>query len=124
MAAATWKLSGFLSAETAEASTICKMMKLAVACGFRKVIFKCDCAKVIRMIQEGGEDERSYLGNFIHEILFMQNQFEECRFCFSHRECNTVAHNLARLALSEPNNFWVEEVPIQIWDMYHLEVLI
>jgi hypothetical protein len=57
----------------------------------------------------------TYIGNLVHEIRQQARSFDFCSFKPVNRKGNTVAHNLAQLALSsEPNKVWLEDTPPQI----------
>ena len=104
LAAATWRSPGFDNALLAEASVLYNSMKFAVDCGFWRIVFEGDSEKLMKMIQNGSSEDRSYLGAYIKAIQTLQSSFDICRFLFIHREANITAHNLAQFAHSINNS--------------------
>lgn len=122
MAAATWKRQGYDSAITAEAFSILSVMQLAIDYGFRRMVFENDCEKLIQILKKEKMDDRTCLGLLVCEIHKLSRIFEICRFNFTSRNSNNVAHNIAQLAHSEPNLIWMEEVPNSIYEMYFRKI--
>jgi len=89
-------------------------MRLAIDCGFKRVVFEGDNEKVFTLVQNDISDIRSYLGRILSEIQKLQSQIDTCRFSIIPRTANSVAHNLAHLAHYDPNRIWIEEVPYSI----------
>jgi hypothetical protein len=91
MAAKTWKIDSFECTTTAEACTLLNTMKLALDCGFRKVIFESDNEKVIRSLDLGDGDNITYLGCMVREMHSLSLDFDFYRFSFKHRSCKRIA---------------------------------
>jgi hypothetical protein len=124
LAAATWEVPGYNEPALAEAFALYKAVLFAIECGFQKVIFECDCAHIISLINKDYTNPRSYLGNFVRGILGNKDRFCSSSFSSIRREANKVAHNLAALAHQEPNRIWFNEthpsiVPFLIMDLIH-----
>lgn len=118
MAAATWSLDGSDDPLMTEAFALLTTMRLAIDCGFRKIIFEGDNERVILMARNGKLHNKTYLGSIIEEIQSLQRAFDICNFNFSHKSSNKVTHKLAQMAHSEQNHVWLEEVPNTILDVY------
>jgi len=123
MVAATWRLPGLDDIMMAEAGALLATVRLVMDCGFRRVVFEGDNESLIRRIQNGKIDDRSYLGSFIMEIQSLQYYFDKCQFSFIPRCCNKVADSLAHLAHTDPNKVWIEEVPIVVHDVYFHDLI-
>jgi hypothetical protein len=119
MAAATWRLKGSDEAITAEAFALLLTVRLARDCGF-----EADNERVIKLVQNEKIENRSYLGKILDEIRVLQSSFDTCQFRFISRKYNNVAHNMAHLAHSCPDRVWIEEVPLDVQDMYYHDILI
>jgi len=116
--AATWSRHGFEDVLTAEAFGLYAGVVLALCSGFHNVIFENDNKSVIEKIQRKGFEDRTYMGSIVSEIWTLIGQFVNCRFCFTHRQGNQVAHAMAQFAHSEPNKVWRESVPIPAQNVY------
>jgi len=53
----------------------------------------------------------------------LKTSFAYCLFTFAPREGKKVAHKLAQLAHSEPNKFWMDEVPYSIIEVYFHDLI-
>lgn len=123
MAAATWKVPGSENAMLAEAFGLLKSMTMARECGFRKVVFEGDNETIWKMVRKSNTEDRTYLGSVILEIQRIQLEFDICQFMFTHRENNVPAHQLAQLAISDPDNVWIEDIPPSINEVYFQDLL-
>ncbi|XP_065620941.1 uncharacterized protein LOC136063873 [Quercus suber] len=88
-------------------------LSFALDVGVKRAILEGDSLSVIKGLME---EERMLvpLGLLIKDAKRLSHNFDE--FCYSHtkRECNALAHNLARYAVSIPDFLvWMEEVPSQ-----------
>jgi len=118
MVSAEWEMSGYGDAQLAEAYALLQTVRLAIDCGFKRMVFEGDNEKVFNLVQNDISDIRSYLGRILNEIQKLQSQIDTCRFSVISRAANSVAHNLAHLAHSDPNRIWIEEVPYSTQEVY------
>lgn len=98
-------------------------LRFALDCGFRRTLFEGDNEKIFKRIQNVENEDRLYFGFLIKEIQILQSRFNTCQCNFIHREANSTAHSMARLAHSSPNRVWIEEVPSEILDVYCKDLL-
>jgi len=76
LAAATWRLHGSNKVIIAEALALLFTIRLALDCGFRRMVFEANNQRVIRLVQnEKEEEDRSYLGQIISVIRKLQSRF-------------------------------------------------
>jgi hypothetical protein len=121
--AATWSRNGIEDAFVAEAFALYAAMVLALSYGYTQMIFEGDCKVVIDKLKKKSANDRSYLGSFLKEIWNLIGYFEICKFQFTPRNCNQVAHSLTSLAHVETNNIWWAEVPSPVQAMYFSDII-
>lgn len=68
MVSAMWEMYGFNCATTTEVYEIFMAIKLAVECGFMKVIMESDSEKVINLLKEDTKKDITYLHNLVLAI--------------------------------------------------------
>lgn len=111
MCAATEAVPGLISIYTAEARAILFGLEVCKKECFRKVEVESDALNVIKSI-EGGDWELSQEGPIFDEIQLIASQFEEIHWKKIPRQCNTVAHALAKAAIPVVGPmFWKEVGP-------------
>lgn len=124
MAAATWRLKGSEEVITAEAFAMLQMLRLARDCGFRHMEFDSDNEKIVHLVQNEKKENISYLGLILSEIRVLKSCFDTCHIKYISRSCNLVAHNIAQLAHSSLDTIWLEEVPLDVQEVYYHDLLI
>jgi hypothetical protein len=107
----------------AEAMALLLTVRLARDCGIRHMVFEADNEKAIRLIQKHKIEDITYLGMIIYEIGALKSSFDTCQFKHISRKCNSLAHHMAQLAHSSPNRVWIEEVPLEVQNMYFHDIL-
>ena len=88
-------------------------LSFALEVGVKRAILEGDSLSVIKGLME---KERMLvpLGLLIEDAKRLSHSFDELRYSHTKRECNAVAHNLARYVVSIPDFLvWMEEVPSQ-----------
>lgn len=123
LASATWRVHGSDDVIVAEALALLYTIRLTLECGFRRMIFEADNQRLIRLVQNEKEEDRTYLGQIIGVIRQLQSHFDTRQFRHISRTCNKVAHCMAQLAHLNPDKVWIEEVPIEAQEMYFHEIL-
>jgi hypothetical protein len=78
---------------------------------------------VFRCVQNELNEDRSYLGQLINEIRSLHSHFDTCSVIHIDRNCNGLAHKMAQIAHSSPNNVWIEEVPFEANTVYVQEII-
>ena len=88
-------------------------LSFALEVGVKRAILEGDYLSVIKGLME---KERMLvpLGLLIEDAKRLSHSFDELRYSHTKRECNALAHNLARYAISIPDFLvWMEAVPSQ-----------
>lgn len=79
--------------------------------GFFEVLFEGDSAQVVEEIHSKSLSLSS-CGHFIESIVKELKDFRSANFVHASRDCNTVAHMLAKEALDHYEDMcWLEEIP-------------
>ncbi|XP_062108714.1 uncharacterized protein LOC133819465 [Humulus lupulus] len=104
LASSTWSWDHLLDPTIAEALAVYHSILLCSRLGYHTVVIESDCANVVRAINSH-KIEHSYLGYIIRDILAYCNSFHSISFTFCPRMANSVAHSLAKFALSLSNDF-------------------
>ncbi|KAL4302969.1 hypothetical protein GQ457_10G007970 [Hibiscus cannabinus] len=79
--------------------------------GLQSMIVESDSKPVISILLSN-EFDLSEIGALTRDIKVLATYFVGCRFCFSRRSCNALAHALASKGLQlDSDHFWVEEAP-------------
>ncbi|XP_016199994.1 uncharacterized protein LOC107641002 [Arachis ipaensis] len=90
-------------------------------CCFAKVILKSDNTEVMGALKQ--RCFSSCFGTFIIDAISLIKNFRSVEFSHVKREGNRVAHELATLALTNPNCMWMEDVLNHIQNLALLDVL-
>ena len=96
-------------------------LSFALEVGFKRAILEGDSLSVIKGLME---EERMLvpLGLLIEDAKRLSHSFDELRYSHTKRECNALAHNLARYAVSIPDFLvWMEEVPSQFQNVLQVD---
>ena len=83
----------------AEVLTLRDAMEWASNMGWKAVIFEGDAKQVIDVVN-GISPVLAYIEVVVQDIMDLRKQFDSCKFCFVHRQANSVAHVLARHLLN------------------------
>jgi hypothetical protein len=96
-----------------EAEACIQAVRYAADRGMVNVIVESDASNLIRAVQSS-EFDRAPEGVIYRDIrIFSRLNFSVCKFVFSPRNCNKVAHALAALGADGVNSYcvWHEDVP-------------
>ena len=86
-------------------------MEFALELGFDTVTLEGDSEVLVKTLKDGGNTFAHY-GNLTANILFLTSHFSKVQFSFVRRQCNRLAHSLARRAsIIQQMSVWMEEVP-------------
>ena len=80
-----------------EALAARRAMEFALELGFDNVTLEGDSEVLVKTLKNGGNTLVHY-GNMIAGILFLTSHFSKVQFSFVRRQCNRLAHSLARRA--------------------------
>ncbi|KAL4364026.1 hypothetical protein GQ457_04G027420 [Hibiscus cannabinus] len=93
------------------AEVLAAMLRFVLDLGFTRVILEGNSRSIIQKLQYG-EDDHLCVRSTIWDIICLSKHFLDCRFSFTLRGGNRVAHTLAKLGLSSTEDcFWMEDVP-------------
>lgn len=91
--------------------------------GFDKIIVEGDSEVIIKVINSGGYPYSSF-GHIIRDIKLLSSTVRFVVFSHSWRQCNRVAHGLARMACNfDPFQTWMEDVPPGVEEVYCSELV-
>jgi ribonuclease HI len=79
--------------------------------GFQKILLEGDAQVIVQAINYAGVCSARY-ANIIDDTRTILQSFSSWRALFVRRECNSVAHSLARMAVTQCLfQVWIESVP-------------
>ncbi|XP_050248699.1 uncharacterized protein LOC126695948 [Quercus robur] len=88
-----------------------RAMEFALELGFDNVILEGDSEVLVKTLKDG-RNTLAHYDNLIADILFLTSHFSRVQFSFVRRQCNRLAHSLARRAsIIQQMSIWMEEVP-------------
>ena len=97
-----------------EASAARRGLELALETGFGRVILEGDSKILITALEEHTHSLANF-GHIAQDIQYLASHFSSVEYTHVHRQCNNVAHLLARRAVSYPQfQVWMEDVPLDI----------
>lgn len=89
-------------------------MEFALELDITNAVFEGDSESICRELQDPGPSLALH-GHLIQDVKILSNSFHSVNFSQVRREGNTVAHALARSAISRPSlTIWMEDVPPDI----------
>ncbi|XP_075663560.1 uncharacterized protein LOC142633167 [Castanea sativa] len=98
-------------------------MAFALEVGVKRAVLEGDSLTVIRGLVEE-ENLLVPLGLLIKDAQQLSQRFEELLYSHVKRECNNLAHNLARHAAGIPYFLvWMEDIPPQFHDVLQADLL-
>ncbi|XP_075656037.1 uncharacterized protein LOC142626133 [Castanea sativa] len=119
----TKRLSQAYSALEIEAMAAATALVFASELGVRQAILEGDSMAVIKALKEF-EDTLSPSGLLLEDIRMFSQRFDTFLYSHTRREGNSVAHSLARYALSIPNFLvWIEDVPPHIQHFVRVDLV-
>ena len=89
-------------------------MELAVETGFRNIVLESDSQILIKALREDSYSLASF-GHLVQDIQVIASYLSSSNFNHVRRQCNGLAHSLARRAKNlSQSNVWMEDVPPDI----------
>ena len=110
IAASNERLEHVADVGTAEAHTLRHGILLAQRMGITKFIVESDCLEVIETMNNGGFTA-SGASAIYSDCLVLIIGYTSVSFVHCPKETNSVAHVLARQAVSAPPSVWIDEPP-------------
>lgn len=112
-----------LDSELAEVRAAVCAMQLAVEYRYKKVSFEGDALLIIKALQ-GASRRSGYVQLLVEDALAIASNFDQFRFEFCYRECNEVAHRLAKWAVSSfCDEVWLSESSSWLSDVLILDLI-
>ena len=103
-----------VDAPMAEAFALRDGLLLAQQIGCTRVEIQADCLEVVTTTNEGGLSATAAAAIY-EECCQYWEEFAAISISHCNRECNSVSHELARLALVEKSSFvWIDDPPSSI----------
>ena len=109
MATKTVKYQGAMNAKQAEAAAGREGVRFAGELGIRTLILKGDASTMFKSFSNSKEN-LSYSGLILSKAYDLASTFF-FKAQYVPRNCNSVAHKLARLAKNEGSKEWINEAP-------------
>ena len=99
-----------------------KALEFAREIGISKVVLKGDSSLVMTALNSKNP-ELAPFGFLLQDSLNVYVGFSKLSYSHTKIEGNTVAHNLAQLAINYPNCvIWMEDVPSDVLSSYHADL--
>ena len=109
--------------EDIEATAAAWALLFALEVGVKRAVLKGDSLSVIKGLME---EERLLIPIrlLIEEAKQLSQHFEELHYSHVKRDCNVLAHNLARHTAGIPDLLvWMEDIPPQFHDVLQADLL-
>ncbi|XP_075670401.1 uncharacterized protein LOC142640202 [Castanea sativa] len=84
---------------------------------FTRVVLEGDSQTLITALKTGSHT-LAHFGHIAQDIRYLASSFSDVSYTHVRRQCNTVAHSLARRAILSPFlQVWMEDVPLELVDV-------
>ena len=104
-----------------EALAAQQAMELALEIGLNKGVLEGDSLILMNALKTNSHSLAQF-GHIIKDIQFLTSQFSIISFSHVKRHCNTIAHSIARRALSFSSlQVWMEDVPLELADVLQVD---
>ena len=104
-----------------EALAAQQAMELALEIGLNKGVLEGDSLILMNALKTNSHSLAQF-GHIIKDIQFLTSQFSIISFSHVKRHCNTIAHSIARRALSFSSlQVWREDVPLELADVLQVD---
>ncbi|XP_057720352.1 uncharacterized protein LOC130934843 [Arachis stenosperma] len=120
--ASTWKGDLSLNSQEAEALACLMGLEKAQQCCFFDVIVENDNIEVIQSLRLN-KRQNNYFESFIVDCFNLVTSLRSVKFSHVKRSGNRVAHELAKIALTNPNEVWMEDAPSNICNLAFLDII-
>ena len=122
MASLTQEIPMPASVIEVEALAARRALELALELGFNDIILEGDSEILIKSLMNGGS-ELAHYGHLAADILFLLSHFSKSRLYFVQRQCNRLAHSLARRASTPPlMSVWMEEISPDLTSVFLVDL--
>lgn len=120
IAAANTRIDVVMDALSAEAYAMKEGLKLAQTIGCNRIILSSDCLEAVNAMVEGGSSGPA--AAIFDDCYHLATEFPKIIFEHCHREANSVAHELARVARGSCVQVWLDDPPYSILSMLLADV--
>ena len=121
MAAMTQQIPLPASVEMVEVLAARRALWFAMELEFDRLIVEGDSEVIINSIKEGNMSHSAF-GHILQDIISLCSLFNYVSFQHVKRQGNGVAHRLARRAITNPLDVWMESVPPDTTDVYNFDL--
>ncbi|KAJ4981483.1 hypothetical protein NE237_032320 [Protea cynaroides] len=83
-----------------EALAVRAGLNLVLQYGYRNLVVESDCLELINLLTGPSNVAQTYVQDIVTDISVLGGQAQDLSFCFSPRSANSVAHSLARRAMT------------------------
>ena len=105
-----------------EAIAASKAHEFARELGIAEAVLEGDSQEVTMALNSKSPVLAPY-GSLVHDSLSLSNSFSKLSYSHTKRKGNTVAHNLAKLAVNLTNCvIWMEDVPSDVLSPYPIDL--
>ncbi|XP_050217410.1 uncharacterized protein LOC126668247 [Mercurialis annua] len=105
----------------AEAEALLWGLKAAKDCSFSKIIVESDNATLISALQNETQII-SELGDVLDNIRVIASCFVQLQWRKVSRDANKLAHGLAAAAVIEEEKFWIDDLPVELQDIWNSDL--
>ena len=104
------KISQAFKSSEVEALAVVTALSFATKVGITEVVLEGDPMEVIQALIQPGSILSS-IGPWIDDSKVLANDFVQLQYSLIRRECNRLAHNLARYAIDKPDFLvWMDNI--------------
>ena len=121
MAALTQQIPLPASVEMVEVLAARRALWFAMELGFHRLVVESDSEVIINSIKDGNLSHSTF-GHILQDITSLCSLFSYVSFQYIKRQGNCVAHKLARRAITNPLDVWMESVPPDTNDVYNFDL--
>ena len=109
------------SVEMVEVLAARRALWFAMELGFDRLVVEGDSEVIINSIKEGNMSHSAF-GHILQDITSLCSLFSFVSFQHIKRQGNGVAHKLARRAITNPLDVWMESIPPDTNDVYNFDL--
>lgn len=92
-----------------------RALVLALETGFDRIILEGDSLILLINALQNNSHSLSHFGHIVKDVQYLASCFSEIHYSHVCRQCNTIAHSLARRVISiSHDQIWMEDVPLDV----------
>nr|XP_023904539.1 uncharacterized protein LOC112016250 [Quercus suber] len=106
-----------------EALAARRALEMALETGLNKGVLEGDSLILMKALKSNSHSLAQF-GHIVNDIHYLASQFPMISFSHVRRHCNSVAHSIARRALSFSSlQVWMEDIPLEIADVLQVDLI-